>query len=252
MSKIIKIGDYACSRFGISSMNSCYVTEDRKYFIKKLNCYRRLKSEYNSQKLSKYKNNFIVYDKMFEDKENKYLVYKYYNASDLRENKVHYNPNELMYNILSNFRIMEKEKMVHLDIKPENLLFFPKHNNVKLIDFEFCEIFNKLHYKRILSRKGTLTYISPELYFDNTINVKTDLWSLGVLYAWLHLRNRGIELQLRYNYCPDRDNLYKIFNLNSLDFHTKEILDMMIQEDYKKRKDIKYIMEYFKYYDLIV
>lgn len=79
---------------------------------------------------------------------------------------------------------MHRHKIIHKDIKPQNILLNRQSGEVKLIDFglssrlsrEVQEIINPGHLE------GTLSYISPEQTgrMNRTIDYRTDFYSLGV------------------------------------------------------------------------
>lgn len=70
---------------------------------------------------------------------------------------------------------MHKKKIIHGDLKPENIVYDPASRTLSLIDFE---------------GKHTKEYSSPEQIFPGkTVTCKTDLWSLGVVLYWLMTAN---------------------------------------------------------------
>lgn len=75
--------------------------------------------------------------------------------------------------------------IVHMDIKPENIMFDSDgpHGVLKLIDFGAA-----LHVQELESVKdafGTVRYSSPEMALDSGIGHKTDIWSAAVVMYYL-------------------------------------------------------------------
>jgi serine/threonine protein kinase/tetratricopeptide (TPR) repeat protein len=68
--------------------------------------------------------------------------------------------------------------IVHCDLKPDNLKVTDKIFNLKLLDFGLSE---KIGAKRKKRAKGTLPYMSPEMFSDEPLDQRTDLYSLGVI-----------------------------------------------------------------------
>lgn len=67
-------------------------------------------------------------------------------------------------------------KIVHRDVKPENLLLFNK-KQVRLCDFGLaCTVLGPLY--RVC---GTPTYCAPEILNESGYGFAVDVWSLGVL-----------------------------------------------------------------------
>lgn len=89
----------------------------------------------------------------------------------------------LLYSTVQSLRFLRDQHIVHLDLKPSNIMLF--HNLiVKLIDFgesyhpEVCSKNNHLHKPGF-----TIPYSSPEIFSNETKNFtsKSDVFSLGVI-----------------------------------------------------------------------
>ncbi len=72
--------------------------------------------------------------------------------------------------------------ILHLDIKPSNLILSPK-GDLKLIDFGLAGIY-KFSKERQLSQKimGTLNFMSPEQIYNDKLDERSDLYSVGALF----------------------------------------------------------------------
>jgi serine/threonine protein kinase/tetratricopeptide (TPR) repeat protein len=68
--------------------------------------------------------------------------------------------------------------IVHGDLKPDNLKVTEKIFNLKLLDFGLSE---GIGTKRKKTTKGTLPYMAPEMFLDEPLDERTDLYSLGVI-----------------------------------------------------------------------
>src|SRR3989344_2286650 len=86
---------------------------------------------------------------------------------------------------------LHKLNIVHMDIKPKNILIFKKNNNyqIKYIDFGFACEKNNIEY--ISRYRGTAQYMDPymiEKKIDTFFkSVKADVWSLGItIYKLVH------------------------------------------------------------------
>lgn len=74
--------------------------------------------------------------------------------------------------------------IIHRDIKPENI-FISSNGDFKLGDFGIARTVEKTMVG--LSRKGTYSYMAPEIYNGNKYGFETDIYSLGlVLYKLLN------------------------------------------------------------------
>ncbi|MEG4444398.1 AAA family ATPase [Microcoleus sp. AT9_B4] len=82
--------------------------------------------------------------------------------------------------------ILYRERIIHKDIKPSNILINPETKQVKLIDFSIASLLPRetqiLINPNVL--EGTLAYISPEQTgrMNRGIDYRTDFYSLGVTF----------------------------------------------------------------------
>ncbi|NCQ42735.1 MAG: protein kinase [Cyanobacteria bacterium] len=86
----------------------------------------------------------------------------------------------IMYQLLSALNHLHNKKIVHRDIKPDNIVFIESKSNdiiIKLIDFGTSIIKNQ---EPLTKELGTIYYIAPEV-FNNNYDEKCDVWSAGVI-----------------------------------------------------------------------
>ncbi|MFB2917131.1 AAA family ATPase [Aerosakkonema sp. BLCC-F2] len=82
--------------------------------------------------------------------------------------------------------LLYRERVIHKDIKPSNILINPQTKEVKLIDFSIASLLPRetqtLLNPHVL--EGTLAYISPEQTgrMNRGIDYRTDFYSLGVTF----------------------------------------------------------------------
>ncbi|MEH2098035.1 trifunctional serine/threonine-protein kinase/ATP-binding protein/sensor histidine kinase [Nostoc sp.] len=82
--------------------------------------------------------------------------------------------------------ILYRERIIHKDIKPSNILINPETKQVKLIDFSIASLLPRETQTLINPNRleGTLSYISPEQTgrMNRGIDYRTDFYSLGVTF----------------------------------------------------------------------
>ncbi len=91
--------------------------------------------------------------------------------------------------IVSTLEELHRDRIIHKDIKPANILINPTTDEIKLIDFSIATLLPReiqfLTNPNIL--EGTLAYISPEQTgrMNRGIDYRTDFYSLGVTFFQL-------------------------------------------------------------------
>ena len=85
--------------------------------------------------------------------------------------------------LLSSLVLLKSHKVIHCDLKPENvLLAHPIHSEIKVIDFGSSCFENEKVYTYIQSR----FYRSPEVILGMTYGLPIDMWSVGCILAELY------------------------------------------------------------------
>lgn len=75
---------------------------------------------------------------------------------------------------------MHEANIVHLDIKPENILFETKSSpNVKLVDFGLATKLDPDEVVKVSS--ATVEFAAPEIVEQDSVGFATDMWAVGVL-----------------------------------------------------------------------
>lgn len=134
--------------------------------------------------------NIVELYEVYEDEDNKYLVFELLRGGELfdrlRQGKL---PEEearlIMGNLASALFSIHSRKVVHRDLKPENILFVDQDSSqVKIVDFGFAKFNPESHGMR--TPCYTVPYAAPEVvaveigskpFYDE----RCDLWSLGLI-----------------------------------------------------------------------
>lgn len=93
----------------------------------------------------------------------------------------------IIMNVLSAMDYMHSKEILHLDIKPGNIML-TRNNTIKMIDLgissKICDV------QHVESRSGSPLYMSPEQITKNPLGRYTDIYAIGiVLYCMLTKRH---------------------------------------------------------------
>jgi len=89
--------------------------------------------------------------------------------------------------ICSALELCDKHNIVHRDIKPDNI-FVSDNGDFKLGDFGIARVIEQTTME--LSKKGTYTYMAPEVYKGEDYNSSVDIYSVGMVLYRLMNYNR--------------------------------------------------------------
>lgn len=145
---------------------------------------------------------------------------------------------------LEGVAFLHDHKVIHYDLKFENMVINIKTMRVRLIDFECCSDWSAS--KRYL---GTPAYMAPEIFLYESVEEydpgKQDVWSMAILAVMLlvdHLKPltkppkslQGFEAWVKDN-VPERSFLRSCLNVHPkerLDIHEMNILfDMFLKKN---------------------
>ena len=135
--------------------------------------------------------NVIYVYRIFEDRENFYLVMEYCQKGELFDYIVEHqrlSENEasvFFYQLINGVEYIHSKGIAHRDLKPENLLL-TTDKTLKIIDFGLSHEFDPSSCL-LKTKCGSPSYAAPEIiscnYYDG---FKTDIWCCGIiLYAML-------------------------------------------------------------------
>ena len=130
-----------------------------------------------------------------------------------------------------------KPPVIHRDLKPANILITGK-NEVKLIDFDASRQYKELHTGSDTRLLGTMEYAPPEQFGFSQTDVRSDIFSMGVVFHEMELKgSRKLENEWEriVKKCTNFDPKHRYQNV--LDLH-KDISKLLQKKKTVIRKII--------------
>lgn len=162
---------------------------------------------------------------------------------------------KITFQILNGLCSLHKNRIIHFDIKPENILFDPRDNKVKITDFGLSQYVNYDLDVNNLSNGGTYPYMPPESLMETKkYSFSYDIWSLGVILMELSCKInpfKGLDSKML---CK---NMMRIYETKSL-FISYEYCKYNKYSNLEKKRIVNYIQTNQKinfkngdFYDLV-
>ncbi|WP_051417062.1 serine/threonine-protein kinase [Paenibacillus sp. J14] len=163
-----------------------------------------------------------------------YIVTEWFEADNLYQ-YINNNPDisyekkiKIMLDILSGLSEAHKNKVVHRDLKPTNVLV-DIFENVKIIDFGISKILGVTYNNnQTLKDMMTVAYASPEQLLRGNISFTSDFYSVGCLFYYLLTAQDPPE---------DKGSLLTKIDPINCSNSIKELLTLLLQNDSSKRPD---------------
>lgn len=131
---------------------------------------------------------------------------------------------DIIYQLITAVKHLQKYNIIHSDIKLENIII-DQNNQIKLIDFGLSRTLPEYGNCVRLSRYiGTIGYISPESILLNYVNLKTDIWSIGILY-YILLNNHHVFNVLNMNKYKTQVANMHLLKINRFNINNKTLTD---------------------------
>jgi serine/threonine protein kinase/predicted ATPase len=148
---------------------------------------------------------------------------------------------EIAVQVATGLAAVQKQKLVHRDIKPSNIMVTFEEDAVtaKIIDLGLAQVANEPGSQSVLSIHGgfagTPEFASPEQFAGFGIDIRSDLYSLGVvLWNMLtgHVLFRGSpsELMYQHQHAP-----LPIEQLAGIPRPVTALLEMLLEKDVVRR-----------------
>ncbi len=217
------------------------IKKENKYAIKKIykkNDEKYLKyvdKEIEIMKKLNHKNIIKLYDIIYTEKYI-FLVLEYcdndlhsfINKTDLDEANIKY----IIRQITDALKYIMDNNIVHRDLKPHNILI----NNdltIKLCDFGFAREFKDTLLTETIC--GSPLYMAPEILNNHKYNLKSDIWSLGIIMYEMFMKDHPFKANNMADLINKLNSNKPILLNNNINEKCKELIYNLLIIDYKDR-----------------
>ena len=167
-----------------------------------------------------------------------FICMDYYEGKSLKE-KLEYGKLELNEALDITIQICEglknahEKNIVHRDIKPANI-FITNDGIVKILDFGLAKIKGETQLTKAGSTLGTTAYMSPEQAKGESVDQRTDIWSLGVVFYQM------ISGKLPFKGEYDQAIIYSILNKTPEELNTAKKIKKFVYKCLQKKPGNRY------------
>jgi serine/threonine protein kinase/Flp pilus assembly protein TadD len=130
--------------------------------------------------------NICVVHEIQEGKDSPFIVMAYIKGQSLKE-KISSGPLsqeeavDITAQVALGLEAAHEKGIVHRDIKPANIMITEK-GQAKIMDFGVAKFALEADVTQTVGISGTLAYMSPEQACGDVVDLRTDIWSLGVCF----------------------------------------------------------------------
>lgn len=154
----------------------------------------------------------------------------------------------IIYEITKALYTLFQHNLVHLDLKPENIIITNLNPiKLKLIDLECV---HNIQDSKIKRSCGTLGYTPPEVILHSRYYYNSDIWSLGCIFFLLltHQQIFPTELESYVKILESFISIYRVDNMTTINIHKiptniSNLLNKMLKYEHTERINITQILK---------
>ena len=234
--KYIGKGSFSKVYKGYHIDNEHKIVAIKKIFISNLKIRNYIEQEINVMKKIDHKNIIKLYDVEYGP-DYIYLILEYcdndlYNY--LKKNNINYDKiRYFMKQLLDGLEYIMNKEIVHRDLKPQNILI-TNDNILKIADFGFAREFKTDNMTSTFC--GSPLYMAPEIIEQNEYNIKSDLWSVGIILYEMCMKSHPYKSDnIKELISKIKDQNIKIYFNDDIPLRCKKLLKKLLKINAKKR-----------------
>ena len=158
-------------------------------------------------------------------------LYTYIHNNIITEKNTQY----IVKQIIDAIKYIMDNNIVHRDLKPHNILINEETKEIKLCDFGFAREFKDTLLTDTIC--GSPLYMAPELLQNQKYNIKSDIWSLGIIMYEIVMKNHPFKSNNISDLINKINNNKPILTNSDFSNGCKELISDLLIVDYTKRLD---------------
>ena len=158
-------------------------------------------------------------------------LYTYIHNNIITEKDTQY----IVKQIIEAIKYIMDNNIVHRDLKPHNILINKDTKEIKLCDFGFAREFKDTLLTDTIC--GSPLYMAPELLQNQKYNIKSDIWSLGIIMYEIVMKNHPFKSNNISDLINKINNNKPILTNSNFSNDCKELIRDLLIVDYTQRLD---------------
>ena len=158
-------------------------------------------------------------------------LYSYINNNEINEEDTKF----IIKQIIEAIKYIMDNNIVHRDLKPHNILINTPTKIIKICDFGFAKEFKDTLLSNTFC--GSPLYMAPELLQNQKYNIKSDIWSLGIIMYQIVMKNHPFKSNNISDLIHKINNNKPILTGSPFSYECKELINKLLIVDYEERLD---------------
>jgi serine/threonine protein kinase len=158
-------------------------------------------------------------------------LYNYINNNEINEEDTKF----IIKQIIEAIKYIMDNNIVHRDLKPHNILIDKQTKIIKLCDFGFAKEFKDTLLTDTVC--GSPLYMAPELLQNQQYNIKSDIWSLGIIMYEIVMKDHPFKSNNISDLIHKINNSKPILTSSKFSYECKDLINKLLIVDYNKRLD---------------
>ena len=145
-------------------------------------------------------------------------LYTYINNNRIDESTTKF----IIKQIIEAIKYIMDNNIVHRDLKPHNILINKETKQIKICDFGFAKEFKDTLLSDTVC--GSPLYMAPELLQNQKYNIKSDIWSIGIIMYEIVMKDHPFKSNNISDLIHKINNNKPILTGSNFSYECKELI----------------------------